>query len=146
MIRRSPSFVLLIAVAVAASGCSISRSVSYSLGALSGSVVSLSDSSSPWTQGARQRNYVSAVSFTTRNWARAGGDVPTLKRDVDKYATQYKIYDWENNPISYQAIGWGLKRSGAFGPTYEQLKNDIAEADFQRQDWIQQGYQGILSN
>jgi len=83
------------------------------------------------------------VSNATESWALASTDVAALQRDVTRIAASYGVTDWRSDPITFQAIGKGLRRAGIAPPRYESIKAELAAGEPRAAAWIQNGYDAV---
>ena len=107
---RSCAVVFVGLSAVVLAGCSISAS-SVSSWSLSKSVRSSShssDSSSSSSPGAAEEAYREDVSDYTRAYVKSGGDFRGFQSDLARIAEEHGITNWEENLLTYTAIGEGL--------------------------------------
>ncbi len=108
----------LIAVGIAAPGCSIS----YSLGKSSDSVGSISESSSPSDSAEiANQTYRSDLSNFTVVAVKSGESAEGFLRGLSHVAEEFGITDWERERVTYLGIGAGLRQAGVKEPDIIQL-------------------------
>jgi hypothetical protein len=128
------------ALAVVLAGCSLSVS-SWSLSKSSRSSSRSSDSSSSSSPGAAERAYGDDVSDYTRAYAKAGGsDFRGFQSDLAKLAQEHGITNWEENLVTYTAIGEGLGSAGVSGAQVMAYQRGLAGGDAKKAEAIQKGY------
>jgi len=121
-------------------GCSFSAS-SWSISKSSRSSSHSSDSSSSSSPGAAERAYQEDVSDYTRAYAKSGGtDFRTFQADLGKLAEEHGITNWEENPITYTAIGEGLGRAGVSDAELMAYKRTLGGSDPTKGEAMQKGY------
>jgi hypothetical protein len=123
MRRTRPIHALLALAAVAAAGCSFSDSSK----SISNSVSSPFESSSESSDGdepapSAYLRDVEALSFA---FAGAGGEPEGLLRELGRVALAHGISDWESVPVTYLAIGAGLRRAGLDAEGARQLADAL---------------------
>ncbi len=101
---------------------------------LSSPFKSSSESSSPEEKAASDVSDVAAL------WALREDSVANLRREVGRTTERYGVTDWENDPVTYRAIGRGLKRSGIEARSFEAIKTELAAGDAAVLAWIETGY------
>jgi hypothetical protein len=105
--------VLAAATAFLATGCitsgDLSNSSKWSSKASSSPFTSSSKSSGGDEEDAAYRRDVTSLTFAYLEAGEAGGD---LLRDLTRVAEQHGITDWEASPVTFVAIGAGLRQGG----------------------------------
>lgn len=117
-----------------------SESFSKSSNSFSGSSSSDSsdDSSEPSKESSR---YQDEVTDYTVAYVRSGStDTFSFQRGLSKLATRQRVVNWEQNQDTYIGIGRGLKKANLNTSSYEALKKDFAEGDYQKMQDIQEGF------
>lgn len=125
-----------------AQGCSISassKSSSDSSGSISESSTSLL--SSPSSSSSKDEKYqLEVMSYTNTYITSTEFDRITFARGISEIATSNGVTNWEDDEETLIGIGRGLKQSGISGLLYETQKNNIADANVNRIQLIQKGY------
>ena len=130
-------FVALSAVVLA--GCSISAS-SWSLSKSVRSSSRSSDSSSSSSPGAAEEAYREDVSDYTRAYVKSGGDFRAFQSDLGRLAEEHGITNWEENLLTYTAIGEGLGSAKVSDAELRAYKRNLSRGDPKKADAIQEGY------
>jgi hypothetical protein len=139
---RSCAVVFVGLSAVVLAGCSISAS-SVSSWSLSKSVRSSSrssDSSSSSSPGAAEEAYREDVSDYTRAYVKSGGDFRAFQSDLARIAEEHGITNWEENLLTYTAIGEGLGSAKVSDAELMAYKRNLSRGDPEKADAIQKGY------
>ena len=139
---RSCAVVFVGLSAVVLAGCSISAS-SVSSWSLSKSVRSSSrssDSSSSSSPGAAEEAYREDVSDYTRAYVKSGGDFRAFQSDLARLAEEHGITNWEENLLTYTAIGEGLGSAKVSDAELMAYKRNLSRGDPKKGDAIQEGY------
>ena len=139
---RSYAVVFVGLSAVVLAGCSISAS-SVSSWSLSKSVRSSSrssDSSSSSSPGAAEEAYREDVSDYTRAYVKSGGDFRAFQSDLARLAEEHGITNWEENLLTYTAIGEGLGSAKVSDAELMAYKRNLSRGDPKKADAIQEGY------
>jgi hypothetical protein len=115
-IRALPSALFLAVFVLSAAGCSVSyssKSSSDSVGSLSNSVSSPSESSSPKDGIGKEkipyRDDVANLTYSVSATSMPPEDFPVA---LARTAQQFKITDWAQEKATYYGIGKGLKKAG----------------------------------
>jgi hypothetical protein len=150
---RKLKFVALgLGLAFLLSSCSISDSVgsiSDSSGSFAKSSESISDSSTSSSKDSEKAKkadtklYEREVEDFTVTYLRTNStdsDQEAFMKGISDVASQNGIVDWEANPITYRAIGKGLRKARISGTEYESFKIKISEGDKGKLQDIQEGY------
>ena len=127
-------FVLVLVALALALGCSKSSTSEASSESSSDSSASSSGSSSG------PGRYVREVRDYTYQYVLSGGSLEEFARGLGPIAEKRGVADWENDPQTYEGIGRGLKRTGVSGERLEQLKQQLADSNPEREAWIQKAY------
>lgn len=121
-------------------GCSISAS-SWSISKSSRSSSHSSDSSSSSSPGAAEEAYAEDVSDYTKAYAKSGGgDFRAFQSDLARLAQEHGITNWEENAVTYEAIGRGLGRAKVSDAELMAYKRNLGGADATKMQAIQRGY------
>ena len=133
-------FVALSALVLA--GCSISASSvsSWSLSKSARSSSRSSDSSSSSSPGAAEEAYREDVSDYTRAYVKSGGDFRSFQSDLARIAEEHGITNWEENLLTYTAIGEGLGSAKVSDAELMAYKRNLSRGDPKKADAIQKGY------
>jgi hypothetical protein len=137
MISRSgwwPSALVALLVSLSV-GCSFS----YSSKSSYKSSVSSSDSSSRSSESPETR-YQHDVREYTAAWARSGGQIDVFQRKLGELAKQHGIANWEENDLTYEAIGQGLADSNVSKVQFEAYRDSLGRSAPAKIKSIQGGY------
>jgi hypothetical protein len=139
---ESPFDALVALLAVVLAGCSISASSvsSWSLSKSSRSSSRSSDSSSSSSPGAAEEAYREDVSDYTRAYVKSGGDFRAFQSDLAKIAQEHGITNWEENPLTYRAIGEGLGSAKVSDAELMAYKRNLSRGDPTKAEEIEEGY------
>lgn len=119
-------------------GCSFSHS-SESISDLTSSIVS-----SPSSLSGEDKKYVNDVSDYTAAYVKstsAETDYNSFLKGLSDIATKKGISNWDQESMTYFAIGKGLKKAGVEGITYETYKKNFSNSDEEKMKNIQKGYE-----
>ena len=143
------SLLLLGCTFLIGSGCSVSYSVDQSSDSISQSLDSISASFDSFTsistssgsekqdvQAALQR-FSDDVRGLTRVFLDNAQGADNFERQLADVAMQYGIFDWEHEPITFEAIGSSLRQSGI-------AESDIAHVSFLQTAILKQNRYHIL--
>lgn len=146
-----PTLVLCAAAALvfAASGCSISMSISKSTEWSSDSSESSSDSSRSSSGSSSPDDdtdtavieYQDDVREHTAAFANSGGEPEQLLASLGPVARRHGILDWEADPSSYRAIGEGLAEAGVDDEDFQGFRTTLAGDDELRAKLMNEGYE-----
>jgi len=117
-------------------GCSFSHSSKSS----SNSSASSSGSSSASSEGSESR-YKKDVRDYTAAWAKSGGQLDAFQKKLGELAKQYGITNWEDNEITYRAIGEGLGKARVSKVQFEAYRDALGRSDPSKIKAIEKGYQ-----
>ena len=137
MCSRCLAPLLLAALAMGVSACSLSASSASISDSISSPFKSSSDSS-----GNSALAYQADVRDYTAAYIRSGGDYDTFERKIGSVAAQHGITDWELDTGTYLAIGQGLRKGGVKPIELAAWKSNLARDDLSRANLIQKGYDG----
>ena len=138
--RRRPGWLLVVLAVVPLAGCSFSVS-SWSLSKSSRSSSHSADSSSSSSPAAAELAYRDDVSDYTRTWAKSRDpDLRSFQADLARLVEEHGISNWEANPVTYTAIGEGLRSAGVSNTELTTYKRGLSGGDQQKADAIQRGY------
>jgi hypothetical protein len=137
MCSRCLAPLLLAALAMGVSACSLSASSASISDSISSPFKSSSDSS-----GDSHAAYQADVRDYTAAYIRSGGDYDTFERKIGSVAAQHGITDWELDTGTYLAIGQGLRKGGVKPIELAAWKSNLARDDLSRANLIQKGYDG----
>jgi hypothetical protein len=124
---------LLVTVLLLAVGCSLSASSKSS----SESSASSSASSSPESSETKYRNDVRDF---TAAYVKSGGRLDDFKRRLGDLAKERGITDWEQNLLTYEGIGRGLKKAKASNVELETYTANLAGGDPKKAKAMKDGY------
>ena len=137
MCSRYLAPLLVAALAMGLSACSLSASSASISESISSPFKSSSDSS-----GDSHAAYQADVRDYTAAYIRSGGDYDTFERKIGSVAAQHGITDWELDTGTYLAIGQGLRKGGVKPIELAAWKSNLARDDLSRANLIQKGYDG----
>jgi hypothetical protein len=112
-------------------GCSFSYS--------SKSSSNSSASSSASSEGSESR-YKRDVRDYTAAWAKSGGQVDVFQKKLGELAKEYGITNWEDNEITYRAIGEGLGKARVSKVQFETYRDALGRSDPSKIKAIENGY------
>ncbi|MGR9106370.1 MAG: putative lipoprotein [Gammaproteobacteria bacterium] len=133
MSTRSIRFIIIVIV-LALSGCSISES--------SSKIVSSPFESSSRSFSGKEEDYRDEVKGYTYAYIRSStADYDGFRKGLAEIAEKYGITNWEVQPLTYNAIGSGLKKAGLKGIEYETFKKNLGAGEITKMQEIDRGYQ-----
>ena len=103
----------LVATAVASSGCRASSRSSRSLASMLSVSASFKSSSAIFGDDDTSSPYARDVRSTTTAVVEAGADADDLLLQLGRVAELHGVSDWEGQPLTYHAVGAGLRSAGA---------------------------------
>ena len=124
-------------------GCSFSySSKSSSASSESSSTIASSPfTSSSGSVGGKQKKYQEEVVGYTDAYVRSStADYDGFRKGLADLAEKYGITNWEAQPITYNAIGRGLRKAGLKGVEYETFKKNLAAGESTKMNDIDRGY------
>lgn len=125
---------------LALNGCSLSKSSSASSES-SSDIVSSPFTSSSESSGGDEKEYQDEVTGYTDAYVRSStADYAGFRKGLADLAERYGITNWEAQPITYRAIGRGLRKAGLNGIEYETFKRNLAAGEETKMQDIEQGY------
>ncbi len=123
-------------------GCSFSyssKSASRSSRGSSDSVSSIV--SSPSNSSKTTKKYQQQIQDYTHAYVKSSeADYASFQKGLTDIADNYGVVDWEQDSITYIAIGRGLKKAGLEGIAYDTYKNNLAGSSATKMEDIQEGY------
>lgn len=146
--RRSVNVVVVLAAALAASGCSFSyssKSISDSIAGSSESISKSSESSSPASDSKSSEPealYRDDVRSLTAAYVRDGGDVASFQRGIGAIARQHGISNWEASTATWAGIGEGLRSAAATPQQLDAMSSALAGGDAAKRAEIERAYAG----
>ncbi|MGH8551624.1 MAG: putative lipoprotein [Methylococcales bacterium] len=121
-------------------GCSFSTSSGASSESSSTLVSSPFTSSSASFAGS-EKEYQDEVSGYTNAYVRSStADYAGYRKGLAEIAEKHGITNWEAQPITYNAIGRGLKKAGLKGVEYETFKENLGAGELTKMQDIEKGY------
>jgi hypothetical protein len=138
MSRKSRHFltcaVLLVAIDnLLLAGCSLLES--------SSDIVSSPFESSSASFAGKEEKYQDEVaSYTYAYVSSSTADYAGYRKGLAEIAGKYGITNWEAQPITYNAIGRGLKRAKLEGIEYETFKKNLSAGEMTKMEDIDAGY------
>ena len=128
----------LLSLSMTITGCSLSDS-SGSISDSTSSIVS-----SPSSISGKSKKYPNEVADYTMAYVKSsqpGEDYNSFLKGLSDIAAKEGVTNWEQDPLTYQGIGKGLKKAKVEGSAYETYKNNFAEGDSKKMEDIQAGYE-----
>lgn len=116
-----------------------STSIGRSSNAFSDSIANSSESSAN-SSGERQAAFHRDVRDYAASFARDGGEVATLERDLGALARGHGILDWERDDGTYLELGQGFARAGLDERRFAALSAQLAAQDPRKRSLLRQGY------
>jgi len=136
------SYLAVISLAIFLHGCSFSYSsdsLSKSSGRSSDSVSSIV--SSPSNSSKTTDKYQQEIQEYTHAYVKSSdADYASFQKGLTDIANSHGVVDWEQDSITYVAIGRGLKKAGLEGVAYETYKKNLTGSDVTKMADIQEGY------
>ena len=136
------SYLAVISLAIFVNGCSFSYSsdsLSKSSGRSSDSVSSIV--SSPSNSSKTTDKYQLEIQEYTHAYVKSSdADYASFQKGLTDIANSHGVVDWEQDSITYVAIGRGLKKAGLKGVAYETYKKNLTGSDVTKMTDIQEGY------
>ncbi len=130
-------FLAGIVAALLFNGCSFSASSESSSNIISSPFKSISASSSTESSD----KYENEVRDYTSAYVRSSAsDYAGFKSGISEIAARQGVTNWEVQPITYIAIGRGLRKANVKGIEYETFKKNLAAGDYSRMQDIEKGY------
>jgi hypothetical protein len=145
MSRKSVQFPGAILMSLAFSvpalnGCSLSTSSGASSESSSTLVSSPFTSSSASFAGKEKEYQQEVTGYTSAYVSSSTADYAGFRKGLAEIAGKYGITNWEAQPITYNAIGRGLKKAGLKGIEYETFKKNLAAGELTKMQDIEKGY------
>ncbi|MGR8980594.1 MAG: putative lipoprotein [Gammaproteobacteria bacterium] len=142
--NQTASSLVIPALSLVLAGCSFSDSS----GSLSDSVQSLSDStssivSSPSSVSEDEEKYENEVADYTMAYVKsshAQADYAGFYKGLSDIAAKRGISNWDQEALTYEGIGKGLKKAGVEGIAYETYKKNFANSNEGKILSIEKGY------
>lgn len=137
------TLIMLSANVALLNGCSFSASSESSSASSksSSTIVSSPFASSSGSFSGKEKKYQQEVSDYTRAYVRSStADYAGFRRGLSEVAQKHGITNWEVQPVTYIAIGRGLKKSGLKGIEYETFKKNISAGELTKMQDIDRGY------
>lgn len=128
----------LFSTAFIISSCSFSESS----GSLSDSTSSII--SSPSSVSGKSKKYPNEVADYTVAYVKSSqpnADYNSFLKGLSDIAEKEGITNWEQDALTYQGIGKGLKKANIEGVAYETYKTNFAKGDAKKMADIQDGYE-----
>ena len=136
------SYLAVISLAIFLHGCSFSyssKSSSKSSGRSSDSVSSIV--SSPSNSSKTTEKYQQEIQDYTHAYVKSSdADYASFQKGLTGIADSHGVVDWEQDSLTYVAIGRGLKKAGLKGVAYETYKKNLSGSDVTKMADIQEGY------
>lgn len=128
----------LFSTALVIGGCSLSDS-SESISDSTSSIIS-----SPSSVSGKSKKYPNEVADYTMAYVKSSqpnADYNSFLKGLSDIAEKEGITNWEQDPLTYQSIGKGLKKAHSEGAAYETYKSNFAKGDAKKMADIQDGYE-----
>jgi hypothetical protein len=128
----------LFGLSITINGCSFSDS-SKSISDSTSSIVS-----SPSSISGKSKKYQNEVADYTMAYVKSsqpGADYNTFLKEISEIAAKEGVTNWEQDLLTYNGIGKGLKKAKVDGIAYETYKKNFAEGDSQKMEAIEDGYE-----
>lgn len=127
---------ILAAHVVLLNGCSFSASSESS-----STIVSSPFTSSSRSFSGKEKNYQQDVTdYTRANVRSSTTNYAGFRKGLGEVAEKHGVTNWEAQPLTYTAIGRGLKKAGLQGVEYETVKNNLAAGELTKMQDIDKGY------
>lgn len=78
--------------------------------------------------------------YTTAYVRSSKGDYAAFQRGLGEIAARHGISNWEAQPITYNAVGVGLKKANLSDAQYETFQRNFTASDYAKMQDIQEGY------
>ncbi|MCQ8105453.1 putative lipoprotein [Methylomonas sp. SURF-2] len=127
---------------LALNACSFSHSSESSSDSL-GSVSDLASSPSSISSSKNSKKYQADVLDYTYAYVKSSSDASDyndFQKGLAEIAERHGISDWEDDPLTYRAMGKALKKARIDGVGYETFKKNFADGDSEKMRLIQEGY------
>ncbi len=124
-------------------GCSFSYSSKSSSASSesSSTIVSSPFTSSSGSISGKKKEYQQEVTGYTSAYVKSStADYAGFRKGLAEIAEKYGITNWEAQPITYNAIGRGLKEAGLKGIEYETFKKNLSAGEMTKMQDIDKGY------
>lgn len=131
-----------LALAVMLQGCSFSHSSESSSDSI-GSISDLASSPSSLSSSRQSKKYESDVVDYTYAYLKSSSDTKDLadfQKGLSEIAEERGISDWEDEPLTYKAIGKALKKAHIDGVGYQTFQKNFGDGDKDKMEAIQDGY------
>jgi hypothetical protein len=133
--RRVACVLLLASLAAAATGCSISTSVS--------SPFEWSSDSSGSSSRDRAEEYRNDVADYTQAYVQTGGSFEQFTRKLSDIAAQHGVSNWESSDDTYIGIGRGLRRANVSQVQLQVWQDNLSHGDARKAAAIEKGYNSV---
>jgi len=136
------SYLAVICLAIFLHGCSFSYSSKSSSKSSRGSSDSVSSIvSSPSNSSKTDEKYQQEIQDYTHAYVKSSeADYASFQKGLTDIADSHGVVDWEQDTITFIAIGRGLKKAGLEGVAYETYKKNLTNSDITKMADIQEGY------
>ncbi|MCK5191007.1 MAG: putative lipoprotein [Methylococcales bacterium] len=136
------SYLAVISLSLFLHGCSFSYSSESSSKSSGGSSDSASSIvSSPSNSSKTTEKYQQEIQDYTHAYVKSSdADYASFQKGLTDIAASHGVVDWEQDSITYVAIGRGLKKAGLKGVAYETYKKNLSGSDVTKMADIQEGY------
>lgn len=129
-------------LALTLQGCSFSHSSESSSDSI-GSISDLASSPSSLSSSRQSKKYESDVVDYTYAYLKSSSDTKDLadfQKGLSEIAEERGINDWEEELLTYKAIGKALKKAHIDGVGYQTFKKNFADGENDKMEAIQDGY------
>jgi len=147
MTRRSTGVIALVAAAALLQGCMISRSISKSVTAASGSIIDTVKSSSKTISGGDARleqEYRDDVRVAARTLVDSGASDDEFLRELGRIAELHGISHWEAEPGGLIALGAGACEAGVSEPGLDLLLTRLGQRGTRERSLAHEGCRSAL--
>ncbi len=118
--------------------CSFSKSSESSSDSTSSVLSSPSKSSESSDSSAQYHDDV--VDYTYAYVKSSEADFSSFKQGIADIAKEKGIVNWQNEPITFIAVGEALKKANITGISYDTYKTNLTNGDETKIKYLQQGY------
>ena len=136
------SYLAVISLAIFLHGCSFSWSSKKSSKSSKRSSNSVSSIvSSPSNSSKTDEKYQQEIQDYTHAYVKSSeADYASFQKGLTDIADSHGVVDWEQDEITFVAIGRGLKKAGLEGIAYETYKKNLTGSNVSKMADIQEGY------
>lgn len=125
---------------VAASGCSISKSIGSISDSISSPFKSSSGGDGDSDKVQSEKSYLKDVTQIGVTYAKNGGDIGALRSAVAQLATARGMTNWEVDAATRKAIGEGVGKGGMTEEDFDKFSKDLFGEDLAKVSSLRSGY------